>query len=232
MQTRLKELKPVKYKGDQINFVNNKSLQWIEINRGCLRGCSFCHSDRNYKEFPVPIIESNKVHIIGEGFLFDPNIKEKIIELGNKKFNNKVVYYGLSQGIDFRLLTPKIAKLLSKNRFGLINSKENWYKGMRIAWDYGKSHEKEVKKTIDLLVKVGYQKKLIILFMIVNWKIDFETCMYKFKKCQEWGVRIDDCTYECTKKNFIPLYWKDKNYRTFRKMVRSHNINVSFQKGG
>lgn len=227
---KIKVLNPIKYKGDQINFVNDKGLQWIEINRGCLRGCTFCHADSNYKEFPVPEILSNKVHIIGEGLLYDSKIKEKIIELGNKRVNNKVVYYGLSQGVDYRLLSLDLVNLLSKNRFGLINSKGNWYKGIRIAWDFGKAQEKYIKNTIEMLVNAGYIRKMIMVFMLVNWKIDFKTCFYKFMKCQEWGVRIDDCTWECTKKNFIPMYWKEKNYRIFRKMVRQHNIDMLFKK--
>ena len=98
----------------QLNKVD-KGIQWIEVNRGCKRSCDFCYADPNYKVFDVPEITNNKVMIIGEGFLYDPKIKEKIIELGQKKVNGKVVYYGLNQGIDFRLLDKEIAELLCKN---------------------------------------------------------------------------------------------------------------------
>ena len=133
----------------QINKIAN-GIQWIEVNRGCKRGCAFCYADTNYKVFDVPEIISNKVMIIGEGFLYDPKVKEKIIELGQKRVNGKVIYYGLNQGIDFRLLDKEIAELLSENRFGILNSKYRWYKGMKFAWDGIQTHEKLTKETIDL----------------------------------------------------------------------------------
>lgn len=236
MQQRLKPLKPKKYKGDQISCIDNEGLQWIEINRGCKRGCAFCHADREFKEYPIPKIESNKVHIIGEGFLFDSDIKNKIIKLGEKKHDKKVVYYGLSQGIDYRLLDTELAILLSKNRFGIINNKKNWYKGIRIAWDWGLSQEKGIYEAIETLVFAGYKRKHIIVFVLVNWKIDYKTCVYKLNKFKEWGVKIDDCTWECTKRNFIPQYWSKWDYndkrnpKRFRKLCRDHNIATNFNR--
>ena len=43
----------------QINKIAN-GIQWIEVNRGCKRGCAFCYADTNYKVFDVPEIISNK----------------------------------------------------------------------------------------------------------------------------------------------------------------------------
>jgi|APSaa5957512576_1039674.scaffolds.fasta_scaffold19467_2 hypothetical protein len=109
----------------QINYVDDKGIQWIEINRGCKRQCEFCWADPNYKVFPVPKIVSNKVQIIGENILYDPDIKDKLIELGNKRVNNKVVYYAICNGVDYRLLTDKIIEMLSSYRFGKITKKGN-----------------------------------------------------------------------------------------------------------
>lgn len=230
MQQRLKPLKPKKYKGHQVNYIDKKGVQHIELNRGCKRNCIFCHADPDYKVFPVPEIKSNLVQIIGEGVLYDPEINQKIIGLGEKRVHNKVIYYGISQGVDLRLLTREQAELLCMYRFGLINKKAKWYKGIRIAWDWGRKQEELVYKTIEMLVNVGYKRNKIIVFMLVNWKIDFKTCLYKFKKCQEWGVKVDDCTWECTKRNFIPLHWTVKEYKTFRRMVRQHDIDVNLGK--
>lgn len=230
MQTRLKELELKRVRKDypQVNYIDKKGVQWIEINRGCKRQCPFCHADPNYKVFDIPKIESNTVQIIGEGFLYDPQIKKKIMQLGKVKINKKVVYYGLNQGIDFRLLDDETAELLCKNRFGLINNKGKWYKGIKFAWDYGKAFEELTKDTIDLLIKVGYRREKIQVFVLVNWKITFEECLYKFQRLKEWGVKIDDCTWESTKTNFIPLHWKEAEYRKFRKKVRKHNQLINF----
>jgi len=229
IQQRLKPLEIQRIKSDypQVDFIKN-NIQYIEINRGCKRLCPFCYADPNYKTFSIPEIKSNKVQIWGESILYDPKIKEKIIELGKKRVNNKVIYYDLGQGVDYRLLNKEIAELLSENRFGLINNKGNWCKGIKFAWDWGLEQQTDIRKTIELFEKLGYQRRNIIIFVLVNWKIDFGTCMDKLIKLEEWKVRIDDCTYDCTKKLFVPLYWKEKDYRIFRKLCRKHNQIINF----
>ena len=229
MQTRLKPLDIKRNREDypQINYLDSKGVQWIELNRGCPRGCPFCYADPNYKVFPVPEIKSNFVKIICEGLLYDKKIKEKIKDLGEKKVNNKVVYYGLGS-LDYRMMDGELYNLMSKNRIGLINNKGKWYKGIRIAWDWGKEQEKGIHDSIEKFVEVGYIRKKIIVFILTNWKIDIDTCIYKLDKLTEWGVRVDDCTYNTTKKSFIPLHWKERDYRCFRKMCRKHNQLISF----
>ncbi len=220
----------------QLNKVD-KGIQWIELNRGCKRGCAFCYADPNYKVFDVPEITNNKVMIIGEGFLYDPKIKEKIIELGQKKVNGKVVYYGLNQGIDFRLLDKQIAELLCKNRFGILNSKYNWQKGMKFAWDGGSNHEQLTKETIDLLISVGYKRNQIQVFVLTLWKIPYEVCLYKLRKLRGWKVKIDDCTWNTNKETAYKKaiydqwdypYWKAHEYYYFRAISRKRNQLVIF----
>lgn len=227
MQTKLMQKKRERKDYPQVNFIK-EGVQYIEINRGCKRQCPFCYADPNYKVFEVPEIKSNKVQIWGEGILFDQKVKEKIIELGSKKVNNKVVYYSLGQGIDFRLLTEKIAELLSKNRFGIINNKKNWYKGIKFAWDRKLDQEKGILKTIELFEKVGYKRKAMQIFVLVNWKIDYETCLYKLEKLKEWGVKIDDCTWDTTKRQKLPFYWTKEQLVDFRKKARKHNQLINF----
>lgn len=229
MQQRLQPLQIKRERPDypQINYVDKQTnVQWIELNRGCKRQCSFCWSDPNYKMFKVPEIISNKVQIIGENILYDPEINQKVIELSKKRVNNKVVYVGLCNGIDYRLLTSFQAKLFSKCRIGRITSRSNWKKGITIAWDNGLNQEKDIETTIKLLNSVKYNSRNIVVFVLVNWKISLNDCIKKLKKIKKIGCQICDCTYECTKKNFIPLYWKTEQYKQFRKMCRSHNIMI------
>ena len=215
----------------QLNDLYN-GFQRIELVRGCKRGCAFCYADPNMKLFEVPEITNNKVLILGEGILYDPNIKEKLIELGNKKVNGKCVYYGLSQGIDFRLLTREIAEILVRGRFGRLTKRGKWVKGIKFAWDGNESFETLAKETIDILTDVGYKREHIQVFVLVNWKISFETCMYKFRKLKEWGVQIDDCTWNSTKEECLRQinsdkwdnqFWKAHEYYYFRHMCRKLN---------
>jgi len=230
MQQRLKDMdiKRVRKDYPQINYVDSKGVQWIELNRGCLRGCPFCYSDPNFKEFSIPKIESNKVQIIGEGFLYDSRFIYLLETLSKIKFNNKVIYYGFSQGLDYRLFIPFLEVLLSKGRFGLINSKGNWVKGIRLSWDLGLNQSNKLSMILKRLENVNYKLKNIIIFVLTNWKIDYNTCLKKLDQIKKWGVRIDDCTWDTTKKNFIPLYWNVKDYKDFRSKCRKHNQLIAF----
>ncbi len=232
MQTRLKPLSIKRERKDypQVNYIDEKGIQWIEINRGCKRQCEFCYADPNYKVFNIPEIKSNKVQIIGENILYDHSIKDKLLELGEKKVNDKVVYYGICNGLDYRLLTRDLASICAAMRFGSINNKGNWRKGISIAWDLGFKQEKKVKDTIDMLVDVGFQRKAIMVHVLVNWKITYDFCLYKFKQIKKWDVMIDDCTWDCTKRLFIPLYWNYYDYKKFRKKCRTYNIGWSEKK--
>ena len=230
MQTRLKEKELKRVRGDypQIDRIDENGVQWIELNRGCKRGCEFCYADPNYKVFPVPETHQIVVQIIGEGILYDPDILEKFKQLKRKGSNGKVIRYGLSQGVDYRLLTKEIAEVMVKSRIGVINSKGNWYKGMRLAWDWGKGQEKPVKDAVDLLLSVGYLKKQISVFVLVNWKISYEECIYKLEKLREWGVKIDDCFWDTTKKEKLPLHWTKQQLVDFRRKARKHNQLILF----
>lgn len=110
----------------------------------------------------------------------------------------------------------------------MINSKGNWQKGMRIAWDLGKEQEEGIKNIIELLVKQGYRRKQIQIFVLVNWKIDRETCEYKLSKLKEWGVKIDDCTYNTTKREKKPIFWTKEDLIEFRRKSRKHNHLIIF----
>ena len=169
--------------------------------------------------------------------MYDPEIHNKIYVLGRRRFNKKVVYYGLNQGIDFRLLDKEMAELLCENRFGIINNKGNWVKGIKLAWDGVQTHEKLAKETIDLFVSVGYIRKQIQVFVLILWKISYEICVQKANKLYKWGVKIDDCTWNSNKKTLLKQlkagtwsnpFWTAIQYKDFRKKSRKHNQIINF----
>jgi len=212
----------------QVDRIDKNGTQWIELNRGCKRGCSFCYADPNYRVFDSPHIRANRVQIIGEGILYDPQIKEKFQALGNLKVEGHKIYYGLSQGVDFRLLDRETAVVMEQNRIGYINGKGKWYKGMRFAWDLGLEQTELAHKTISLLEEVGFKKKSIQVFLLVNWKIPFSVCIEKLKLLREWDVKVDDCTYNTTKKEMKPIHWSFQELKDFRRMCRKHNQEILF----
>lgn len=222
-QSRLKEKKPVKNTGPQVDYVDSKGVQWIEINRGCKRGCEFCYADRNFKEFPPPEISAKKVQIIGEGILYDsrmPNILDKLGESGAR--------FGLNQGIDYRLLTPEIAEALARNRFGTIIEKTSrWSKGVKIAWDRGLEQRKGIQDAIDLLESVGYRRHEIMVFVLVNYKTTYSVCQDKLYWLRRCGVQVDPCTWNTTKRKKIEAYWSKEEMRAFVSNAgRLHNIHT------
>jgi hypothetical protein len=226
IQKRLAPLEIQRERPDypQVDYIDKNGVQWIELNRGCLRRCPFCWADPNYKTFSIPEIRSNKVQIIGENILYDPNIFTKLYELAHIRYNKRVVYYGLCNGFDYRLVNSYVARRASKARIGNINNKGNWYKGINLAWDGPLSEGPKVKKALDLFLKYSYQASRSKIFVLVNWKIPYDVCMKKLEIIKSWGTMIDDCTWECTKTRYIPLYWDYPEYRKFRKACRDHNI--------
>lgn len=66
------------------------------------------------------------------------------------------------------------------------------------------------------------------MFVLVNWKIDYETCIYKLIKLKEWGCKIDDCYYDTTKREMLPLHWTKEQMKNFRRKARKHNQLILF----
>lgn len=193
--------------------------QRIRITEGCPHQCDYCYEPKKIKVFNIPEIVRNKVSIIDMNLLCKKEALDIIEKLGTFKVNNKVVYYELICGIDFRFLTQEIADELKKSRFRKI----------RIAWDWGLKDQYEIKKTIRKLMKAGYKRTNLMVFMICNWKIPFKINLRKLDLCKVWNVKVSDCYYDNqTFPNVIPILWNDIENNSFRKKVRKHNQIVRF----
>ena len=196
--------------------------QWIRITEGCPNQCQYCYEPSEIKVFGTPDIIRNKVKIMDMNLLCKPEALDIIKHLGSQKVNNKVVYYELICGIDFRFLTLEIAEALKKARF----------KNLRLAWDGSFADQKKIKEAILLLKDAGYRTHKhcqIMIFMICNWKISFDDCCRKMDLCKVHGVTISDCYYDNqTSPNFKPIYWTLDEMKKFRKKVRKHNQLVTF----
>jgi len=142
-----------------------------------------------------------------------------ITELGEKRVNDKVVYYELSCGVDYRFLTQTLAYALKNSRF----------KNIRIAWDNSVKDQYKIKDAIKLLLKAGYKPKQIMIFMVCNYHICYEENINKLDICKVWNVQVADCWYDNQlSPNIKPVYWKEEEIKEFRKQCRRHNQMVNF----
>jgi hypothetical protein len=198
----------------------DETEQWIRITEGCPNQCPFCAEPRKFKIFKIPKIVRNKVKILDMNLLAKPESLSIIEKFGSKRVNNKVVYYELICGIDYRFLTQEIANELKKARF----------KNIRIAWDWDLDQQYKIKDAIKMLLKSGYKANSIMIFIICNWKIPYEINLKKLDLCKVWNVKVADCYFDNqTSPTFKPIYWTLQQMMDFRRKCRMHNRMVLFK---
>ena len=210
--------------------------QIIHSSRGCERKCKFCGTWKIEPTFEAKTsikdeICSNRIIFYDNNLLANPYIDNILAELQDARFNGRVVSSESQCGIDGRLLTPKLAKMLKHSRF--INP--------RIAWDHGIEQRRMIKEQIDMLEQAGYPTKDIYVFMIYNYELDYKQMIAKLRACKKWGVQIADCRYRPLDQTFdnynprraqthvdyfIHPKWTDEKIKLFRRLVRQQNIMI------
>jgi hypothetical protein len=210
--------------------------QIVHTSRGCMRKCKFCGAWKiepkfTSKESILDEICSNRIIFYDNNLLANPHIKDILKELAIATNNSRPVYSESQCGIDGRLLTPAIARLLKQARF--LNP--------RIAWDHSYKQWRIIKKQIDMLVEVGYPSKDIYIFMIYNFEQNYYEMLKKLALCKKWEVQIADCRYRPlnqTYDNYNPRKkqtkddysihpsWTDRQIKNFRRKVRQQNIMI------
>lgn len=214
----------------------NLDYQIVHTSRGCTRRCKFCGTWKiepkfTCKESLLDEICSNRIIFYDNNLLANRHIADILNELADTKYNDRVIHSESQCGIDGRLLTLRLAKLLKKARF--INP--------RIAWDGPYNDFKSIKAQIDTLADAGYNQKNIYVFMIYNYDLDYYEMKKKLDKCKKWGVQISDCRYRPLDQTFdnynprrkqtngdyyIHANWTDRRIKLFRRKVREQNIVI------
>ena len=214
-----KEAQKVKYSYGAYNEIDDKE-QWVRITEGCPHNCPYCYEPQKLKIFGIPEIVRNKVKVMDMNLLAKPEAIDIIKELGEKRVNDKVVYYEAISGFDYRFLNPWIAAALKESRF----------KKIRLAWDWFYEDQFKIKDAINMLLMAGYKPNEIMLFMICNWKISFEVCCKKLDLCKVWNVQVADCYFDNqTSPNIEPIEWIGEDIKEFRGKCRKHNQLVNFK---
>jgi len=214
----------------------NVDYQIIHASRGCVRRCKFCGTwkiepEFIYKKSINAEICSNRIIFYDNNLLANPYIKDILRGLRNTRYNGKVVYSESQCGIDGRVLTPELARLLKQARFLYP----------RIAWDYAYKQHMFIERQINMLKNAGYIGKDIYVFMLYNYVQDYYEMLKKLRWCKTWGVQIADCRYrplnqtfdnykprkKQTKKDYyIHPNWTDRRIKNFRRKVRQQNIVI------
>lgn len=210
---------PTNYSLGPYNKFDDKE-QWIRLTEGCPNNCPFCYEPKEQKVFKIPDIIRNDVKIIDMNLLCKTKALSILQELTLKRVDNKVVYYSLVCGVDWRFLTPELAAALKAARI----------KKIRIAWDFGFNHQKQIKKAIQMLRKAGYKgPQDLMVFMVCNWKIPFETNLRKLDLLKVWNCQVSDCWFDNqVSPNIKALYWVEEQIKEFRRKCRKHNHLVAY----
>jgi len=225
MQLKLSKQKINYSYGSYNKIIGDK--QAIRITEGCPHNCDWCYEPQKFKIFGIPNIERNKVLIYDMNLLSKPE-SYNIIKSLPTKLNGKHIFYEFVCGLDFRFMTNEIAELLYNGNFGRF-TKKHFYKGIRLAWDRGLEYQYKMKDCINMLVKTGFKRRYITLFILNNHKITtFEDNMKKLDLCKVWGVQVADCRYDNQIKTFNPIAWTTTEMKTFRSKCRKHNQLINF----
>ena len=212
----------VKYSKGEYNKIKDGE-QWIRLSEGCPNKCLFCREsweNPTPKVFEIPEIKTNNVKILDMNLLSHIEALEIIKELGRRRINNKVIYYELLCGIDYRFLTQDLATALKQARF----------KNIRLAWDHEFTLQKKIKEKTRLLIMAGYDPQLITIFMICNWRVSYKDNLRKLDLCKIWGFKAADCYFDNQlSPNIKPVFWKEEEIKDFRRRVRKHNHLVRFK---
>ncbi len=224
----------------------------MHLSRGCPRRCSFCGTWKIEPEVTFKTAEKaldeiravgkNKILIYDNNVLTNPHFIKFLKSVENFYLNGRRVSFEAQSGFDGRLLDQRTANMLKKANF----------KNPRIAWDHGYEDHPKIKKQINYLVKAGFNKKDILVFMIYNFDIPYEECLKKIKKCHDWGVQVSDCRYRPLTQTYDNYSsngfkkgqgpedyyihekagWTDEKIRALRKEVRENNISIRYSKNG
>jgi len=217
IQERLDQPK-VKYSYGSYNKIKDDK-QWIRISEGCPHNCPWCYEPKDQKTFEIPEIKAHDVGIMDMNLLCKKNALEIIKSLPVN--NGRKIEYEFLCGIDYRFLTKDIAEEMRKHHF----------KRVRLAWDWFYKDQVKIKDALNILYKVGYTSRDIILFMICNHpSISYEENCKKLDVCKVWNVKVADCYYDNQIKifqKFIPIGWTTEEAHSFRRKVRKHNQLVN-----
>jgi hypothetical protein len=152
--------------------------------RGCIRNCDFCivrEKEGYIKECNMEWIKHNKVLLWDNNFLASPLWKEKL-----KYFIDNKIKVSFNQGLDIRLVTDEVAKLLSQVKYYSLrfNSRRLYF-----AFD-NPDLENIIREKVPLLLKYGIKSKHLMFFVLSgkDKNTDFNSTQHRVNVLLELGT--------------------------------------------
>ncbi len=202
-------------------------MQQIKFTEGCPNNCEYCYEPKELKIYDPKIPTGEKlIQISDMNFLANPKHEEIMEELMGTQNRS----YELICGVDYRLLNQDLCNFLHNARF--IK--------MRWAWDYNFGQQRIHRRVLKMFLKAGYKPKELSVFILVNWKTDYETCCKKLDLLKVWNVKVNDCCFDGgypkseidfnkDKRFNNKRFWNYSKIKKFRDKCRTHNQMVLFK---
>jgi hypothetical protein len=175
--------------------------------RGCCNKCDFCAVPRlegkmnSLKKSIKPFVldRHSKIIFFDNNFLaskYRMNIFKELID-----FDKKVDF---NQGIDARLITEPIAKMIASLKLDST---------VRLAYD-SHDQQKYVKRAIDRLINFGIKKRDIFVYTLFNYTDTPDEFFNRVREILNWGVVCYPMRYESLftieKNSYISHTWNIK----------------------
>ncbi|MFA5217026.1 MAG: radical SAM protein [Sulfuricurvum sp.] len=152
---------------------------------GCYRQCPFCMTWRMegtvvqehspFEEF----VRHDKIVLYDANFLASPKCIEKLETIIDNKWR-----VSFNQGLDIRLINPKIAKLLRR-----VKTRDFDFNHNRIyfAWDL-MDREDQVIYGIKTLIDNGVKPYRMMFYILVGFNTDLSQDIYRVNKLLKFGI--------------------------------------------
>lgn len=206
------------------------------IQRGCPRGCDFCH----VKEMQG--LKPHKVANLSEFWdgqkkivLLDPNIStmkdwkdvfQQLIDSGAE--------VDFSQGLDIRTMTPEKIEMLKQIKV----------KNIHFAWDRYEDGKFVIPKLKMFQEMTGWKRNKVTVYVLTNFGTTIEQDLQRITfirslNFQPYVMRYDK---EHIKKgseinalarwvNFVPLFWKYETFDDYKQMLRDQKKSLHRKEG-
>lgn len=174
--------------------------------RGCIRKCPFCfvpqkegmiHSAGDI--YDIWDGKSKQITLMDNNILALPEHFEKIC---NQLIKEKLSV-DFNQGLDIRLLTPKLCELISKIKFST---------DIRFAFDNPKL-AKTIRRKLTMLQE--YTTKRCLFYVLVGYDTTFEQDMERLNLLKEWGCNAYVMRHENTpnEKHYVRMAeWANQHW--------------------
>lgn len=189
-----------------------RNLSYGFITRGCINKCKWCVVPQ--KEGNIhPYMDIDDITVNGlrsHAILMDNNVLACSYGISQIQKNvDKKYHVDFNQGLDARLVTPEIAKLLAKVK---------WIKRIRFGCDTP-AQIKECEKAIDLIRSAGYHGEFFLYCIIMDFYESYKRISYwrHDKKVLPFAQPYRSLN----KNNIVPQWQKDLAHWCNRKEIFS-----------